>query len=92
MAIVNFGTFSDAKEVALGAVDAPADITLSGASQQSSPFGATAVRVRIVGDAALRYRVGADPDATDGFLLPANVVEYVSLESGRSWKLAVIQV
>jgi hypothetical protein len=78
MAILNYTTYSDAKEIALGLVDGPVDITLSGSSQQSAVFSSTVRRIEIVADAAIRYAIGQNPDvdANTGHYLPANVVIY----------------
>lgn len=89
MATVNYTTYSDAQEVALGPVDGPIDMTSTGTTQQSAAFGTTVRRIEIVADAAIRYALGLDPDvdANTGHLLPANVIIYKPVEGG--WKLAV---
>ena len=93
MAFFNFTTYQDAGEVALGVeVDASADITLTGSSQQSSTFGAAARRIRVVSDADTRYDLGTDPNADNGVYLPAGMVEYRWLDKAKSWKVAAKEV
>jgi len=93
MAFFNYETYQDAGEVALGpVVDAAADITLSGSSQQSSAFTDKARRIRVVADADTRYALGTDPNADNGVYLPSGMVEYRWLDKAKSWKIAVKEV
>ncbi len=85
MATVNYSTWSDAQEVALGLVDGPIDMTSTGSTQQSAVFGATVRRIELVADAAIRYLIGDNPDvdAATGHLLPANVIIYKGAKEGQ---------
>jgi len=54
-------------------------------SAASSAFSSQTYQIRIIGDVATRYRVGdGTPTAvTTDALLPANVVEYVTVSPGQ---------
>lgn len=89
MATVNYSTWSDAQEVALGLVDGPIDMTPTGSSAQSAAFGANTRRIELTADVAIRYLLSENPDvdAATGHLLGANIIVYKGIREG--WKIAV---
>lgn len=71
-------------------IDDPQKLTPSGSSVQSAVFDADNITVvRIVSDADIHYKIGANPTATTGsWYLPADVGEQLKIPANN--KIAVI--
>lgn len=63
---------------------------ITSTAQQSSAFQANTAFIRLCADIAIRYSVGTNPTATaTSTRLPADVVEYVGVPAGESFKISV---
>lgn len=90
MPILTIGEYRDAKSTAKGFITEQ-QVDFSGGVAQSAPFNAETRHIRVCGDVAHRWVIGASPTAlSTSQRRPADAVEYHDVDAGKDWRISVI--